>query len=49
MPELTIAYEDAARVILDNLAHDSPLAKKRVGVALPKGLKRSKDIQNLTG
>lgn len=49
MPEMTIAYEDAAKVILDNLDQDSPLAKKRVGVALPPGMKRSKDIQSLTG
>lgn len=43
MPQLTVSYEDAARVILDNLAHDSALSKKRVGVALPVGITRHKD------
>ena len=49
IPEMTIAYEDAARVILENLIQDGPLVKKRVGVALPHGMKRSKDIRALTG
>ena len=49
MPELTICYEDAARVILDNLSHDSPLAKKRVGVALPPGIKQTKEISSVPG
>lgn len=47
MPQFTICYEDAARVILDNLNGKSLLAKRRVGVALPKGTKQSKDLANL--
>ena len=49
IPELTIAYEDAARVILDNLSRESPLVRKRVGIALPMGMKRTKDIRDLAG
>lgn len=37
MPEMIITYEDAARVILDNLAPGGPFSCKRVGVALPPG------------
>lgn len=38
VPEMTIFYEDAAQVILDNLARNGPFARKRVGVALPPGV-----------
>lgn len=48
MPELTICYEDAARVILDNLEQSSPLVEKRVGIALPAGVRQTKDISGLT-
>jgi uncharacterized protein len=44
MPELTITYEDAAHVILNNLASNGPYARKRVGVALPPGLKGRKAL-----
>lgn len=44
MPRMTIYYEDAARVILDNLDKNGPLSRKRVGIALPHGLRRSKTI-----
>ena len=37
MPEMIISYEDAAKVILDNLDRDGPFCCKRVGVALPLG------------
>lgn len=37
MPEMIVTYEDAAEVILDNLAIDGPYAHKRVGLALPVG------------
>lgn len=47
MPELTVCYEDAARVLLDNLEADSPLAKRRVGLALPKGVRQHKDLSPL--
>lgn len=42
MPEMTITYEDAAKVILDNLEPGGPFSCARVGVALPKGLKLHK-------
>ena len=48
MPEMVIAYEDAAKVIMDNLATDSRLVKKRVGIALAPGIRRRKNISNLT-
>lgn len=41
MGRLTITYEDAARVVLDNLA-PGPLSRCRVGVALPEGESLSK-------
>lgn len=42
MPEMVITYEDAAKVIFDNLEVDSPLTKSKVGVALPPGMTRYK-------
>jgi hypothetical protein len=44
MPEMTITYEDAAHVILSNLAPNGPFSKRRVGVALPVGLKGRKKL-----
>jgi putative NADH-flavin reductase len=41
LPELTISYEDAAEVILDNLSKDGPFSRRRVGVALPLGLRKN--------
>jgi hypothetical protein len=43
MPELTISYEDAAEVILDNLSKGGRFSRRRVGVALPPGLRHYKD------
>lgn len=37
MPEMIVTYEDAARVILDNLQPAGPYSRKRVGLALPVG------------
>jgi uncharacterized protein len=37
MPEMIVTYEDAARVILDNLESAGPFSRKRVGLALPPG------------
>jgi hypothetical protein len=37
---LTISYEDAAEVILDNLSKDGRFSRRRVGVALPLGLRK---------
>jgi hypothetical protein len=42
VPRMTIYYEDAARVILDNLQYDGSFSRKRVGVALPSGETRAK-------
>jgi putative NADH-flavin reductase len=41
LPELTISYEDAAEVILDNLSKDGRFSRRRVGVALPLGLRKN--------
>ena len=43
VPELTTTYEDAANVILDNLNRNGRFSRKRVGVALPPGLRNYKD------
>jgi hypothetical protein len=43
MPELTISSEDAAEVILDNLSKSGRFSRRRVGVALPPGLRKYKD------
>jgi len=42
IPELTISYEDAADIILSNLDRDGRFSRKRVGVALPVGLRNVK-------
>jgi hypothetical protein len=42
VPELTISYEDAAEVILDNLSKSGRFSRRRVGVALPPGLRNYK-------
>lgn len=42
MPEMIVTYEDAARVILDNLAPAGPYSRMRVGLALPVGQTGSK-------
>jgi putative NADH-flavin reductase len=42
-PELTISYEDAAEVILDNLSKNGRFSCRRVGIALPPGLRNYKD------
>ena len=42
VPELTISYEDAADVILSNLDQNGRFSRKRVGVALPAGMRNFK-------
>jgi putative NADH-flavin reductase len=42
VPELTVSYEDAAEVILDNLSKNGRFSRRRVGVALPPGLRNYK-------
>jgi putative NADH-flavin reductase len=43
VPVLTISYEDAAEVILDNLSKKGLFSRRRVGAALPIGLRNYKD------
>lgn len=42
VPRMTIYYEDAAKVMLENLDRNGPLSRKRVGVALAHGETRHK-------
>ena len=42
VPEMTVSYEDAAEVILDNLSRSGRFSRRRVGVALPPGLRNYK-------
>jgi putative NADH-flavin reductase len=42
VPELTISYEDVAEVILNNLSKNGRFSCRRVGVALPSGLRNYK-------
>jgi hypothetical protein len=42
VPELTICYEDAADIILNNLDRNGRFSHRRVGVALPIGLRNFK-------
>jgi putative NADH-flavin reductase len=42
VPELTVSYESAATVILDNLAKNGPFFRRRVGLALPAGMRNVK-------
>jgi putative NADH-flavin reductase len=42
VPELTISYEDAADVILKNLDRNGRYSRRRVGIALPEGLRNFK-------
>lgn len=44
MGEMTVTYEDAAKVILDNLQIAGPFARRRVGLALPAGQTGSKPL-----
>ncbi|MGZ5846599.1 MAG: NAD(P)-dependent oxidoreductase [Ramlibacter sp.] len=43
IPEMIIPYTDAASYLLAHLAPDEPLAGYRVGLALPRGMKGSKE------
>lgn len=42
IPQMIIPYADAATVMLRNLSADSPMSKKRVGIALPVGMRGKK-------
>ncbi len=43
LPRLTVYYEDAAKVVLDNLEKNGRFSRRRVGLALPKGITRHKE------
>lgn len=43
IPEMIVPYADAASVMLANLQREGPMSRKRVGVALPAGMKGRKD------
>jgi putative NADH-flavin reductase len=43
VPEMIIPYADAAALMLSNIAIGSPMSRKRVGVALPAGMRGRKD------
>jgi len=41
---MTISYEDAAAVIMDNLEPNGQYSRKRVGIALPPGIRGKKKL-----
>jgi uncharacterized protein len=43
IPQMIVPYADAASVILAHLGRDDPFTRRRVGVALPVGMKGRKD------
>jgi putative NADH-flavin reductase len=47
MPEMTITYEDAAEVIVNNLSKSGLFSRHRVGVALPPGVRKYKAKEEL--
>lgn len=42
VPEMIIPYADAATVMLNNVSTDNPMSRKRVGIALPVGMRGRK-------
>ena len=42
VPEMIVPYADAATIMLNNVSADSPMSKKRVGIALPVGMRGMK-------
>lgn len=43
IPEMIVSYADAAALMLANLAPGGPLSRRRVGLALPPGMRGHKD------
>jgi putative NADH-flavin reductase len=43
IPEMIVPYADAASVILANVQREGPMSKKRIGIALPVGMRGKKD------
>jgi uncharacterized protein len=48
IPEMIIPYADAAALMLANLGRDSPMARHRVGLALPAGMRGAKLLRQGT-
>lgn len=42
IPQMIVPYADAAALMLANLEHDSAIARRRVGLALPLGMRGTK-------
>lgn len=42
IPEMIVPYADAAAVMLDNVAPGGPMSRRRVGLALPAGMRGKK-------
>ena len=42
IPQMIVPYADAAALMLANLAHDNPMSRHRVGLALPVGMRGRK-------
>lgn len=43
VPEMVVPYADAAALMLANIERDDRMARKRVGIALPRGMRGKKD------
>jgi hypothetical protein len=43
MPEMIVSYADAAALMLANLKPGQTMARQRVGLALPEGMRGSKE------
>jgi uncharacterized protein len=43
IPQMIIPYADAAAFMLTNIAAGGPMARRRIGLALPEGLKGTKE------
>lgn len=39
---ITVPFNDVAELILNNLEHGGPFSRRRIGIALPKGMKKTK-------
>jgi hypothetical protein len=42
LPEMVVSYEDVADFMINNLSANGPYSLKRVGIALPRGMKAVK-------
>jgi hypothetical protein len=44
IPEMIVPYADTASVILASVQREGPMSKKRIGIALPVGMRGKKDL-----